>query len=44
MQVVPDLKADTAVEIIKEQIDSKAELMTDDSKTYYMLNKPWSLT
>jgi transposase-like protein len=39
MQVVPDLKANTAVEIIKEQIDSKAELTTDDSKTYYKLKQ-----
>lgn len=39
MQVVPDLKANTALEIVKEQIDSKAELSTDDSKTYYKLNQ-----
>jgi ISXO2-like transposase domain len=39
MQVVPDLKADTAVEIVKEQIDSKAELTTDDSKTFYRLHQ-----
>jgi hypothetical protein len=37
MQIVTDLKADTAVEIVKEQIDSKAELTTDDSKTFYKL-------
>lgn len=39
MQVVPDLKADTAVEIVKEQIDSTAELTTDDSKTFYKLKQ-----
>jgi len=39
MQVVPDLKADTALEVVKEQIDSKVELTTDDSKTYCKLNQ-----
>ena len=40
MQVVRDLKADTTVEIVKEQqIDSKAELTIDDSKTFYMLKQ-----
>ena len=37
IQVVPDLKADTAVEIVKEQTDSKAELTTDNLKTFYKL-------
>ena len=39
MQVVPDLKADTAVEIVKEKIDSKDELTTNDSKTFYKLHQ-----
>lgn len=34
MQVVPDLKADTATEIVKEKIDYQSEIQSDDSTTY----------
>lgn len=33
MQIMPDFKADTVSGIVKEQIESTAELSTDDSKT-----------
>jgi hypothetical protein len=34
MQIVPDLKADTATEIVKKHIDYQSEIQSDDSTTY----------
>lgn len=34
MQVIPDLKADTITEIVKEQIEASVELTTDNSTSY----------
>jgi transposase-like protein len=39
MKVVPDLKADTTTNIVKEQIDCQAELTTDDSTSYIQLKE-----
>jgi hypothetical protein len=39
MKVVPDLKADTATEIVKEQVDYQSGIQSDDSTTYKKLNK-----
>jgi hypothetical protein len=39
MRIVTDLKADTAAKVVKEQIDSQAELTTDDSTTYKALKE-----
>jgi len=39
MQIVPDLKADTAIEIVKEQIDYQSEIQSDDSTTYKKLSQ-----
>jgi transposase-like protein len=39
MQVVPDLKADTATEIVKEQVDYQSDIQSDDSTAYKKLNK-----
>jgi hypothetical protein len=39
MQIVTDLKADTAAKVVEEQIDSEAELTTDDSTTYKKLGQ-----
>jgi hypothetical protein len=37
MQLVPDLKADTAMEVVKEQISHQSEIQSDDSTTYKKL-------
>ncbi|KAA6309159.1 hypothetical protein EZS27_039293 [termite gut metagenome] len=34
MQIINDMKADTVTNIVKEQIDSQAELIIDDSTSY----------
>jgi hypothetical protein len=39
MQVVPDLKADTATQIVKKQIDYQSDIQSDDSTTYKKLNE-----
>jgi hypothetical protein len=39
MQIVPDLKADTATKIVKEQVDYMSDIQSDDSTTYKNLNK-----
>jgi transposase-like protein len=39
MQIVNDLKANTAAKVVKEQIDSQAELTTDDSTSYKKLGQ-----
>jgi hypothetical protein len=39
IKVIPDLKADTACEIVKEHVDEEAELTTDDSTSYTKLNQ-----
>jgi transposase-like protein len=39
MQVVKDLKADTAAKVVREQIDARAELTTDDSTSYKKLGQ-----
>jgi len=39
MQIVPDLNADTATKIVKEQIDYHSDIKSDDSTTYKKLNK-----
>ena len=38
MQVVPDLKAGTATQIVKEKIDYQSAIQGDDSTTYKKLN------
>ena len=38
MQVVDDLKADTAKKIVKEQVDYQSDIQSDDSTTYKKLN------
>ncbi|MCL2132677.1 MAG: IS1595 family transposase, partial [Lentimicrobiaceae bacterium] len=38
MQVVPDLKADTATQIVKKQVDYQSDIHSDDSTTYKKLN------
>ena len=38
MQVVDDLKADTATKIVKEQVDYQSDIQSDDSTTYKKLN------
>jgi hypothetical protein len=37
MKIVPDLKADTATTIVREQIDPQSEIQSDDSTTYKKL-------
>jgi transposase-like protein len=39
MQGVPDLKADTATKIVREQVDNQADIQSDDSTTYKKLNQ-----
>jgi transposase-like protein len=39
MKIVPDLKADTTLEIVRERIDGQAELTTDDSSSYEKLKE-----
>jgi hypothetical protein len=39
MQIVTGLKAYTAAKVVKEQIDSQAELTADDSTTFYYMTK-----
>jgi hypothetical protein len=39
MQVVNDLKADTAAKVVKEQLDYLSDIQSDDSTTYKKLNK-----
>ncbi|GHV26633.1 DDE transposase [Bacteroidia bacterium] len=39
MQVINDMKADTVADIVKEQMDSQAELTTDDSTSYKKLGE-----
>ena len=39
MRVVPDLKADTATETVREQIDYQSEIQSDDSTSYKKLNE-----
>ena len=39
MQVVPDLKSDTAAEIVKERVDYQSEIQSDDSTTYKKLEQ-----
>jgi hypothetical protein len=39
MQLVLDLKADTATRIVKEQIDYQSEIQSDDSTTYKKLTQ-----
>ena len=39
MQIVPDLKADTATQIVKEQVDYQSEIQSDDSTTYKKLSQ-----
>jgi len=39
MQLVPDLKADTAAKIVKEQVDYQSDIQSDDLTTYKKLNE-----
>lgn len=39
MQVVPDLKAETAADIVRESVDAEVELTSDDSTTYKKLDR-----
>ena len=39
MQIVPDLKADTASGVVKEQVDYQSDIQSDDSTSYKKLNK-----
>jgi hypothetical protein len=39
MQVVPDLKADTATETVKEQVDYQSGIQSDNSTAYKKLNR-----
>ncbi|KAA6317327.1 hypothetical protein EZS27_032497 [termite gut metagenome] len=39
MQIINDMKADTVTNIAKEQVDSQAELITDDSTPYKKLGE-----
>jgi hypothetical protein len=39
MQVVPDLKADTAAETVKKRVDYLSEIQSDDSTTYTKLKQ-----
>ncbi|KAA6317877.1 hypothetical protein EZS27_032039 [termite gut metagenome] len=39
MQIINDMKADTVTNIVKEQVDSQAELTTDDSTSYKKLGE-----
>jgi transposase-like protein len=39
MQIVADLKADTATKIVKEQVDCQSDIQSDDSTTYKKLNE-----
>jgi hypothetical protein len=39
MQIINDMKADTVTNVVKEQIDSQAELTTDDSTSYKKLGE-----
>jgi len=39
MQIVPDLKADTATKVIKERVVYQSDIRSDDSTTYKKLNE-----
>ena len=39
MQVINDLKSNTITNIVKEQVDKSAQLITDDSTSYYKLKE-----
>ena len=39
MQIVPDLKADTAIKVVKEQLSYQSDIQSDDSTTYKKLNE-----
>jgi hypothetical protein len=39
MQIVPDLKADTATKVVKEQVNVQSDIQSDDSTTYKKLNQ-----
>ena len=39
MQVIKDLKSITITNIVKEQVDKSAQLITDDSTSYYKLKE-----
>ena len=39
MRTVPDLKADTATETVREQVDYQSEIQSDDSTSYKKLNE-----
>ena len=39
MQILPDLKADTATKVVEEQLSYQSDIQIDDSTTYKKLNE-----